>query len=101
MAEGRDFVLARLAVARQHLESSIEAVDGCISMFIFPSEDKNGKDRKEALDIASDTAGEASRAIESAEAMFETLDKEELSEEEVDDDDGEEGVEAGDDDGSS
>ena len=96
MAEGRDFVMARLAAARQHLQSSIEAVDGCVSLFLFTSEDKKGTDRREALDIASDTAGEASRAIEMAQSMFETLNKEELSEEEADDDDGEEGVETDD-----
>jgi hypothetical protein len=82
MAEGRDFVLARLAVARQHLGSSIEAIDGCISLFCFPGDDKGGKERSEALDIASEAAGEASRAIENAESALEGLGKEELAEEE-------------------
>lgn len=87
MAEGRDFVMARLAAARQHLQAATEAVDGCVSLFLFPADDKSGKDRREALDIASDAAGQASRAIENAESVFETLNKGELEEEEPENED--------------
>lgn len=78
--------MARLAAARQHASTAIEAIDGCLSMFLFPAEDKSGKERTEALDVASDAAGDVSRAIELAQALFESFNNEELSEEEPEDD---------------
>lgn len=91
MSDSRDFVMARLAAARQHATSTLEAIDGCLSLFVFPAEDKQGKDRAEALDIASESAGDTSRSIELAQALFEDFNKEELAEEEPESDDGDDG----------
>jgi hypothetical protein len=84
MSEEREFVMARLAAARGHVSSAAEAVDGCITMFLYPMEDKNGSERAEALDVASSAAGELSRAIELAQTCLDGLNKKQLSEEEPD-----------------
>lgn len=84
MAEERDFIMARLAAARGHLSVATEALDGCLTLFLFPDEDKDGSERSEALDIISESAGEFSRAIEAAQTLLEGLDKKQLAEEEPD-----------------
>jgi len=90
MSEKRDFVLARLAIARGNAASVVDALDSCLSLFIFPTEDKDGSERAEALDIISEAAGDISRSIEKAQAALEGMDKKELNEVEPDDDDDEE-----------
>ena len=85
MSEERDFIMARLAAARAHASNAAESIDSCISLFLFPDEDKDGSARTEALDIISEAAGEISRSVEMAQSILETLNKEQLSEEEPDD----------------
>ena len=92
MAEARDFILARLAVASSHANSATEAINDCINLFVFPTEDKDGSDRSEALDIISSASGELSRAVEAAQEIMDSLSKDELAEGEPDD---EEEVSAG------
>jgi hypothetical protein len=86
MAEQRDYVMARLAAARGILSTASEVLDSCITQFVFPDDDKKGKDRIEALDTLSDAAGELSRSIELAQAGMEALEGAELTEEEPDTD---------------
>jgi hypothetical protein len=85
MSEERDFVMARLAAARGHVSAAAEAIDGCISLFLWPIEDKDGSDRSDALDVACGAAGDLSRAVEAAQAILEGMNKKQLSEEEPDD----------------
>jgi hypothetical protein len=87
MAEERDFIMARLCAASAHARATAEAIEACADLFVYPSEDKSGKDRKEALDSASASAGEVSRSVEMAQEILESLDKEQLNEEEPEDDD--------------
>ena len=84
MAEQRDFILARLAAARGILAAASESLDSCIVQFIFPDDDKSGKERNEALEALADAAGDLSRSIELAQAGMEAISKEELAEEEPD-----------------
>ena len=80
----RDFVMARLAAARGTLAAATEALDNCIIQFVFPDDDKNGKERNEALEALADAAGDLSRSVELAQAGMESISKEELAEEEPD-----------------
>jgi hypothetical protein len=82
MAEERDFIMARLAAARGHLAVAADALDGCLGLFLFPVDDKDGAERNEALDIISESAGEVSRSVEAAQTLFDGLDKKQLVEEE-------------------
>ena len=73
MANKRDYCMARLAAARSNLQTSIEALDGCVDFFMDTDEDNEGDNRREAMDIALDAAGEGSRSIEQAQAMFDKM----------------------------
>jgi hypothetical protein len=84
MAEERDFILARLAAARGHLAAATDALDNCINFWIWPDEDKGGKERADLLDVVSEAAGELSRAAEAAQTAMEGLSKDELKAEEPD-----------------
>ena len=79
MSEKRDFIMARLAAAHGHISVASEACDAAISLFMYPEEDKEGKEREEALEALLDTSGDLSRACEQAQEMLEGMDKEELS----------------------
>lgn len=70
MSTQRDFVLARIAVARSLFTSALEALDACTAAFLFPEEDRKGAERKETLDLALDLSGDASRTIESAQGTM-------------------------------
>jgi hypothetical protein len=83
MAEQRDYVMARLAAASATARYASEAIDGCVSLFLDDG-DKKGGDRREALEVILDLAGDLSRSIELAQAGMEGMSSEELSEGEPD-----------------
>lgn len=74
---GRDFVLARVAVARNALQAGIDSLDEMTALFSNPDDDKNGKERQELLDGAVEQVGFATRALEAAEEIIEDIDFEE------------------------
>ena len=87
----RDATMARLAAARASAQAALDAIDETLMLFVNPDEDKSGKKRKSMLDDASVAAGEASRALEAAQANFDELEAEDLKsgepdQEEEDDD---------------
>lgn len=95
-AEGdRDYVMARLASASVSLKASAEAIDEALALFNNPDDDKKGKERKELVATALETAGCATRALEAAEGLIpnvdfelgEPWDDDEEDEEEDDDED--------------
>lgn len=69
MAEERDFVLARVAAARNHAADMVSALDDYITLAINPDEDKKGETRKELLEAVLDDAGYLSRAVEAAQDL--------------------------------
>jgi hypothetical protein len=73
-AFARDFVMARLAAARAAAQEMVEAVDDTLQLFIDPSEDEDGKDRKEAIEAALESAGCATRALECALDRYDAVD---------------------------
>lgn len=77
-ATARDYVMARLAAARASATSLIDSIDECLNLFIDPDEDEKGKERKELVDAALESAGCASRALESAEEMIRSVDMKEV-----------------------
>jgi len=91
MAEERDFIMARLAAAHGHISGATEACDAAISLFLYPEEDKDGKERANAIDALLDAAGEISRAAEQAQEILETCNKEELAQGEPESPDEEDG----------
>lgn len=84
MSEQRDYVMARICAARGALAAASEALDNCAILFVFPDDDKSGKDRRDALEAVTDAAGDISRSIELAQAGMERIDKAGLAEEEPD-----------------
>jgi hypothetical protein len=88
MAEKRDYIMARLSAARYYAQSVVEGIDTCIENFIDADEDGEGDIRREAMDIILDLAGEVSRTVELAQAMFDNLGADEISE--CEEEDGEE-----------
>ena len=90
MAEARDFIMARLGAARAYSALIAEQIDECLSLFIEPDEDRDGKERIDLLESISEVSGLLSRAVETAQTGFETLGKSELREGEPDLPEGEE-----------
>lgn len=88
----RDYVMARLAAARSAAQSTVEAIDEALAMFVDPEEDSRGKERTELVDAAIEAAGCASRALEDAAEILPDVDFEEGEpwEDEEDEDDEEE-----------
>jgi len=83
----RDFVMARLAAGRALAAEAVKECDEALALFVNPSEDAKGKDRKEAVASALETLGSASRAIEAAEEALPDVDYE-MGEPWEDDEDG-------------
>lgn len=77
-ATSRDYVMARLAAARASATALIESVDECLNLFVDPDEDDKGKERKELVDAALESAGCTTRALESAEEMLPHVDMKEV-----------------------
>lgn len=73
----RDYVMARLAAARTAAQSSIEAIDEALALFVDPEEDARGRQRKELIDAALEAAGCVARALEDAENVLPDVDYEE------------------------
>jgi len=90
-AEGRtiarDFVMARLAATRIHLQTGLDLVDEAIAFFVDPSDDKKGKHRSEILEGIDAAAGDAARSVQLAQAAWEDVDASEGEPEPDDDDD--------------
>lgn len=74
----RDYVLARLAVARVSAMAAIESIDDCTALFVDPEDDEDGAQRKEALEAALEQLGCATRAAEAAEEAFDGADMAEV-----------------------
>ena len=72
----RDFVMARLAAGRALAAEAVKECDEALALFVNPSEDAKGKDRKEAVATALELLGSASRAIEAAEEALPDVDYE-------------------------
>lgn len=70
----RDYVMARVSGARNALAAAIESLDEVTALFMNPDDDKDGKDRKDALDAAVEEVGVATRALESAEEFITNVD---------------------------
>lgn len=83
----RDTVLARLAEARVHVLACVEHLDGCLELFVDPSEDPRGRDREAFIDALIEEAGRLSRVMEKAQAAFEKMDPTERPQEDDDADD--------------
>lgn len=77
MSEERDFVLARLAAARGFVGMIQSDLDDCLQLFLGPEEDKDGKQREEAIAIMVDSAGLLSRSLEAAQEMLSETDPKE------------------------
>ena len=74
----RDYVMARLAAARTSAKATCDAIDEAIAIFVNPTEDPKGKERKQLMDDALQAAGAANLALESAEEVIDTVDWREL-----------------------
>lgn len=70
----RDFVLARIASARNALQASLDGLDEMVAHFNNPDDDPDGKERCELLDGAVEQVGFATRALEAAEEVIEDVD---------------------------
>lgn len=86
----RDYFMARLAAARVAAMDIVTAIDEATGYCVHPDEDKSGKKREELVEAALEAAGDASRALEAAEASFEDVDPEEGEPEDEEEDEPEE-----------
>jgi hypothetical protein len=62
----RDFILARLAVARAHAARIAEGIETTIDLFIFPDADEEGAARIEGFEELLDDIGGLTRAVDAA-----------------------------------
>lgn len=76
-ATARDYVMARMAAARSCAQIAIESIDEGIALFVAPGEDASGKKRVEAVEIALEQLGCATRAMECAEESLPDVDNNE------------------------
>jgi len=76
-ATARDYVMARMAAARSCAQIALESIDEGIALFVVPGEDKSGKKRLEAVEIALEQLGCATRAMECAEESLPDVDNDE------------------------
>lgn len=70
----RDFVMARLAAARNCAMAIVEGIDEITSLMVGAEDDLD--DRIEALAEALDAAGSCARALEAAERVLPEIDPE-------------------------
>jgi len=86
----RDYVMARAAAAIAALDGAKQNVLDAVTLFITPSDDRKGRERKECLDSAIESASIATRALEDAMDKFDDANLEAVEpwEEEDDDPDG-------------
>lgn len=87
MAEDRDFVLARLAMCRASLAAAAGMLDDALGLYLDPSEDKDGGERKGLLEGVDGFIGEAARAVQAAQELADDIDPKE-GEPELPEDDG-------------
>lgn len=97
MDNTRDQYLARLATAAVTARAAADAIDEIVAITIDPSDDKKGEERGALIDGALDDLGIASRCVEAAQEVHESLDysegepdPEDLGTEDDESDDGEE-----------
>ncbi len=76
-ATARDYVMARMAAARSCAQNAIDSIDEGVALFVAPGEDASGKKRTEAVEIALEQLGCATRAMESAEEAMPDVDTDE------------------------
>jgi hypothetical protein len=72
----RDFVIARLGIARTEAQAAIDEIDDALALFADPDDDSKGKARDEAVTEALERLGRASRAAEAAEEKLDAYDPE-------------------------
>lgn len=82
----RDFAMARLAAARASAQSTLDAIDEALILFVTPDEDERGKQRRELVDAALEASGEASRALEEAQSGLKEMSSDAMTMGEPDDD---------------
>lgn len=85
----RDFVMARLFAARGALREATDACDEVATLFLNPTADASGKDRKKLLEALDAACGAAAGSAQLAMAEFAGIDPEE-EEPDPEDDDGDE-----------
>jgi len=88
----RDFVMARLAATRVHLQSGLELVDEALAHFVDPADDRKGKHRSELLENIDLACGDGARSVQLAQTAWEDVDateEEPEPDDEVDDEDDE------------
>lgn len=73
-AAARNFVMARLAACRAALRDAGDGVDDAIGMFVDPSEDLDGKERRLLLEGIDDAIGDAARAVQTAQDVVDAID---------------------------
>lgn len=72
----RDFVIARIAIARTEAQGAIDQLDEALALFADPEDDANGKTREDAIAEALELLGRATRAAEAAEVKIDEIDPE-------------------------
>jgi hypothetical protein len=65
--------MARLGACRGAVAAASSALDECLGLFLMPAEDKKGEQRGELLEAIDDTLGEAARAVQAAQELFEDI----------------------------
>lgn len=70
----REFVLARLAVARAYASALGAGVDTCVVLFVDGGEDPTGAERVQTLDHLVELSGLFARAIEAAQDLIDDVD---------------------------
>lgn len=63
----RDFVMARVAAGMTSAQAAIDAMHEFIALCVNPEDDKRGKTRRDALELALESLGVAVHALECAE----------------------------------
>lgn len=74
----RDFVLARAATAISYAQNAISALQEMAVLWNNPDDDKDGKERVEALESALNDFASATKALESAEEVMPEADMNEV-----------------------
>lgn len=74
----RDFVLARLAASRNAAQAAIDAIDETVALFMDPSEDPGGDERKKLMDGVLQALQDATAAAECGEAELGEVDMKEV-----------------------
>lgn len=82
----REFLLARLAIARGQIRDAADALDEALTLFHVPTDDSTGKKRKECLETVDASLSEAARAVQLAMPALADIDPEEAEPDDEDDD---------------